>query len=144
MKRRTLRVLIVGLVLLGIAAIAGTFLFVKSMTGIKDSVRILGAVQAMKKLKVEISSYRQENGSLPTESTLDKIRLNIPGAAMLGSIQYRAQWISSDSTGDEILAYTKKDYRSWFSSRSGYIVLRLNGQVQWTKEIEFESLLKEQ
>jgi hypothetical protein len=52
-------------------------------------------------------------------------------------------WIDFESPGDEILAYTEKKYPSSFLS-DGFVVLRLNGRVEWMGKEEFKKLLAQQ
>jgi hypothetical protein len=56
---------------------------------------------------------------------------------------YRAQWISFESTPDEILAYTERPHSSWLFGKR-YIVLRLDGRVEWMDKRELETLLAQQ
>ncbi|MHC4890210.1 MAG: hypothetical protein ACYTEO_12195, partial [Planctomycetota bacterium] len=76
-------------------------------------------------------------------------RENLPGNVRLGNLQYRARWITFESTPDEILAYTEKNYNSLLVGK-GYIVLRLGavlsdkGRVEWMGKQEFETLLAQQ
>ena len=67
----------------------------------------------------------------------------MPGHVRLGRVTYRALWISFEATGDEILAYRQVNYRSLFVG-SGYVVLRLDGRVEWMKKQQFEELLAHQ
>jgi hypothetical protein len=52
-------------------------------------------------------------------------------------------WISFDSSGDEILAYAKKEYHSLLFSE-GFVVLKLDGRVEWMSDEEFKKLLARQ
>lgn len=62
------------------------------------------------------------------------------GSVRLGTVQYRAIWITFDSKDDTILAYTQENYHSLFL-KSGYVVLWLNGKVEWMEAGRFENLL---
>ena len=60
----------------------------------------------------------------------------------VGNIHYRAQWISIDSPPETIVAYAEKKY-NWLIE-SGFVVLRLDGQVQYLPPEEFKELLAKQ
>jgi hypothetical protein len=63
-------------------------------------------------------------------------------------LQYRARWITYESTPDEFLAYTEANYN--FLVGKGYIVLRLgavrrdDGRPLWIERKEFKTLLEQQ
>jgi len=60
-----------------------------------------------------------------------------------GKLQYRARCIDFDSKPDEILAYVEKRHRATLLS-DGYVVLQLDGNVQWMDKQEFKKLLAKQ
>ena len=60
----------------------------------------------------------------------------------MGGLHYRAQWISIDSPPETIVAYAEKSYNGLI--KSGCLVLRLDGQVQYLPPEEFFKLLKKQ
>jgi hypothetical protein len=95
-------------------------------------------MRAMKQLGQIVLKYRKEYGSIPPESYVDRIKESLEGHVRLGHLQYRAQWIKFESSTDEILAYTEKNYRSLLGK--GFIVLRLDGRVEWMKKQEFQTL----
>ena len=78
---------------------------------------------------------------MPPKTWIDNQRKNLPGNVRLRRLQYRALWIDSESTPDEILAYTERNYYSLFVDE-GYVVLRLDGGVDGQKR--FNTLLPEQ
>ena len=71
------------------------------------------------------------------------IQDKLQGSERLGHFVYRARWIKFGAGDDEVLAYSIRQNRSPFS-RSGAIVLRLDGRVEWISKDEFEKLLAEQ
>jgi hypothetical protein len=126
----------VFVVVITIAAVIG-------LVNFKDYVNRTEAMRAMEHLGRVVLGYRQMHGSVPAQYYIDEIKKELEGSARLGNIAYRARWIQFGATGDEILAYTRKDYgNSVFGS--GYIVLRLDGRVEWMKPQEFEPLLRSQ
>jgi hypothetical protein len=125
------------------AVITLTAISVVAMINFKDMVNRSEAIRAMEYLGQEVHAYRQRYGSVPPEYHVDTIRDSLPGFARVGQLHYRARWIGFESTGDTILAYTRKDYRSSLLGR-GIVVLRLDGTVEWMKPAEFEPLLQKQ
>ncbi len=120
-----------------------TAIAVAAMIIFKDFVNRSVAMRVMGDLRQGIKQYRDEYGSVPPKSWVDRQRENLPGNVRLGNLQYRARWIDFDSTPDEILAYTERNYNSLFLG-DGFIVLRLDGRVEWMDKQEFETLLPEQ
>ena len=123
--------------------IIATFFDVIGMINFKDWVNRSEAMRAMEQIGQIVQNYRKENGSVPPESYINSIKEDLPGNLRVGNLTYRGRWISIESPPDEILAYSKRIYRSWFVEK-GYIVLRLDGDVEWMKIEEFESLLASQ
>jgi len=107
---------------------------------LRDWLNKSEAMRAMEHIGQEVLGYREKYRSLPLESYLGPIKRQ---HVRLGELNYRAQWIDFESPPDTILAYTKKEFRSEFV-KSGYVVLRLDGQVQWMEKKEFEQLLARQ
>jgi hypothetical protein len=101
------------------------------------------AMRAMERLGQRVLNYRKVHGLVPPESYVDSIKEDLEGHVRLGDVQYRGLWIDLDSTDDEILAYAQRDYHSLVVGR-GYIVLRLDGCVEWLGKEECEGLLAEQ
>ena len=126
-----------------------TAIAVVAMINFKDFVNRSEAMRAMEHLRRRVRQYRDEHGSVPPKSWVDRQRENLPGNVRLGNLQYRAQWIDFESTPDEILAYTERNYRFRLVGK-GYVVLRLgavlkdDGRVEWMGKQEFDTLLPEQ
>ncbi len=123
--------------------IVATAIAVLAMIIFKDWINRSEATRAIQQLGQTVLQYRKDHGSVPPESYVDRIKENLEGHVRLGSLQYRARWIDFESTPDEILAYTEKNYRSLFFGK-GFIVLRLNGTVEWMEEEQFKTLLAQQ
>jgi len=117
-----------------------TAIAVVAMINFKDWVNRSEAIRAMEHLSQIVLAYQKEYGSVPPESYVDKIKEKLEGRARLGKLQYRARWIDFESTPDEILAYAEKKYRSPLVGK-GYVVLRLNGRVEWMDKQKFEKIL---
>jgi hypothetical protein len=126
-----------------IAVVVITAIAVVAMVNFKDYVNRSEALRAMEHLGQIVIHYRQQHGIVPPKSYVDSIKANLKGYARLGELQYRAQWINLESTPDEILAYTEGNYHSFLVGR-GYVVLRLDGRVQWMDKRQFETLLASQ
>jgi hypothetical protein len=123
-----------------IAVFAITVALIVLMINIKDVLNKKEAMRAMQTVGHEVLSYRKQHASLPPESYLTRIKEQF---VRLGVLHYRARWIGFDSEPNTILAYTNKNYRSLAAS-PGYVVLYLDGRVEWMGKKEFEKLLKEQ
>jgi hypothetical protein len=126
-----------------VTVIVITAIAVVAMINFKDWVNRSEARRAVEQLGQIVLQYRKDNGALPPESYVNNIKKALEGSARLGELQYRALWIDSDSKPDEILAYTEKDYSSLLVG-DGFIVLRLDGRVEWMGKEEFKTLLKQQ
>ena len=126
-----------------VTVIVVTAIAVVAMINFKDWVNRSEARRAVEQLGQIVLQYRKDNGALPPESYVNNIKKALEGSARLGELQYRALWIDSDSKPDEILAYTEKDYSSLLVG-DGFIVLRLDGRVEWMGKEEFKTLLKQQ
>ena len=117
-----------------------TAIAVVAMINFKDWVNRSEAMRAMEHLGQIVLQYRKNHGAVPPESYVDGIREDLEGHVRLGNLRYRARWLDFESTPDEILAYTEKNYHSLLV-RKGYVVLRLDGRVEWMGKREFETLL---
>ncbi len=115
--------------------------FIIAMVYFKDTINKSEAIRTMEHLSQFITDYRQKNRALPPKQVVDEHRISI-GDARLGKFNYRAIWIDFDSTGDTILAYAFTDYNPLMEK--GYIVMRLDGKVEWIEKQEFEEILKKQ
>jgi hypothetical protein len=126
--------------LLVLVATAGAVL---GMMHLKDYVNRSEALRAMDQLGHQVLAYRQRYGSLPPESFLDSIKGDLEGAVRMGNVKYRALYIGLDASADTILAYFERRYPSSFV-RDGYVVLRLNGKVEWLPTARFDNLFMTQ
>ncbi|MHC4465374.1 MAG: hypothetical protein ACYSYW_02330 [Planctomycetota bacterium] len=113
------------------------------MINFKDWVNRSEAIRAMEHLSQIVIQYRQDHGAVPPESFVDSIRDDLQGGARLKELVYRARWIGFESIPEDILAYARKETRSFFI-KDGYVVLRRDGKVEWMKEADFEALLAQQ
>jgi len=123
-----------------ITVIVITAVAVVAMINFKDWVNRSEAMRAMEHLGQMVLQYRKNHGSVPPESYVDGIKEDLEGHVRLGNLRDRARWLDFESTPDEILAYTEKNYRSLLVGK-GYVVLRLDGRVEWMGKREFETLL---
>lgn len=120
--------------------IAVTAIAVAAMINLKNWVNRSETMRAMEHLGRVVLQYREDHGSVPPESYIDRIKEELEGHVRLGKVIYRAQWISFESTPDEILAYTERPHSSWLFGKK-YIILRLNGHAEWMDKQELETLL---
>lgn len=116
---------------------------VVAMINFKDYVNRAEAIRATEHLGKLVSQYRKEHGSVPPESYINNMREELEGHVRLGELHYRALWIEPESGPNEILAYAEKKYRSFFLE-DGFIVLRLNGSVEWMNKPDFDKILAAQ
>jgi hypothetical protein len=116
---------------------------VVAMINLKQWVSRTEAIQVMEQLGQVVLQYRKENGSLPSGDDVKGIQEKLQEEVRLDRLQYRAQWIDVDSVPDEILAYTEKRFRASLLN-DGYVVLRLDGRVEWMSKEEFQKLLAQQ
>lgn len=126
-----------------VIVITVTVIVVIAMINFKDWINRSEATRAMEHLSQIVLAYRQEKGTVPPEFDIERIKNTLEGHARLGELKYRARWIDFESTADEILAYIRKEYSALLLS-DGYIVLRLDGRVEWMGVEEFEKLLAQQ
>jgi hypothetical protein len=116
---------------------------VVGMVQLKDYVNRSEAMRAMTQLGQRILEYKRQYGSLPSQSFVDSIKGDVEGAVRMGNVNYRAQWIGLDAPSDTILAYSRKRHPSSFL-KDGYVVLRLNGTVEWLSTHQFAALFATQ
>jgi hypothetical protein len=93
----------------------------------------------MDQLGGRVLEYRKQHGSLPPESFVNSIKSDLEGAVRLGNVKYRALYIGLDAPVDAILAYSERRYSSPFVA-GGYVVLYLNGTVEWVPTARFARL----
>jgi len=116
---------------------------VVGMVQLKDYVNRSEAMRAMTQFGQRVLDYRKLYGSLPPQSFVDGIKGDVEGAVRMGNVNYRARWIGLDASSDTILAYSQKRLPSLFL-KDGYVVLRLNGTVEWLSSEEFVALFSRQ
>ena len=126
--------------LIGTVVVIVVFIF--GFGNFKDYVNKSEAIRAFRQLGQEVLKYRKETGQLPSEATIANLKEQLEGSARVGTIDYRAQYISIDSPPDTIVAYTEKEYQ-WLI-KSGFVVLLLDGRVLYLVPKEFNDLLKKQ
>lgn len=131
-QKALLREVIVVLVVTAVAMVI--------MINFKDVINRSETMRAMEHLGEIALQYRKQSGSLPPESYIHSIRETLEGHARLTNLLYRAQWIDFDAKPEEVLAYTKKNYPFSLLS-NGYIVLHLDGSVDWMTKEQFDELL---
>jgi len=119
-----------------------TFVLVGGVGYWKNHINKSESIRMMKLLAEMVQQYRYQNSrALPSESYISRQREAF-GDVRLGDIQYRAQWIDFNAGIDTILAYSHKDYG--LAAGKGYVVMRLDGKVEWMGVAEFEDLFAEQ
>ena len=126
-----------------ITVIVITAVAVVSIMHLKDWVSRSEAMQAMEELGQVVLQYRKEHGSVPSEDHIKSVKESLEGHVGLHKLRYRARWIDFESKPDEILAYAEKRHRASLLS-NGYIVLRLDGRVEWMGKQKFKELLAQQ
>ncbi len=134
MNRRERALLIESLFVL-IATIAAVI----GMVQLKDYVNRSEAMRAMTQLGERVLEHRKQYGSLPPQSFVDNIKGDVEGAVRMGNVNYRARWIGLDAPDGTILAYSQKHLPSSFL-KDGYVVLRLDGTVEWLPTRQFTTL----
>jgi hypothetical protein len=123
--------------------ISFTALSVFAMINFRDWVNRSEAITAMEHLGMNINDYRQKTGHVPPRSYIDSVLPNLPGYLRLGKLIYRGTWIDINSGEDQILAYSPKKFSSLMVS-DGYVVLSLNGTVDWMDKETFETKISQQ
>lgn len=131
-----------SLLINGLAVITLTFITVSALINFKDWTNRSESIKAMEHLSRIVFQYRKSRGAVPPETYVNGIKAELEGNPQLGKINYRARWIHFDSKPDEILAYVEKKYNSLLFS-PGYVVLRLDGRVEWIGKEEFDIILPE-
>ncbi len=120
-----------------------TTIFVVVMINLKNYINKSEAMRTMQQLGQIVLQYRQDSGYLPPEYQINNMKAKLPGSVRLGAMNYRALWISFDAGPETILIYVKKNYRSIMLG-PGYIVLKLDGSVEWMGKHHFELVLQSQ
>lgn len=117
-------------------------LFIFGFGNFKDYINKREAIRGFNQLGQKILEHRKNYGQLPSESSIEGLKEQVEGAARIGIIRYRAQWIGTDSPPNTIVAYAEKEY-NWLIG-SGVVVLLLDGQVQYLAPKVFHELLAKQ
>lgn len=130
------RSLLIQFTVVALATVAA----IVAMLHLKDYVNRSEAMRAMTQLGRRVLDYRSEHGSLPPASFIDDVRDQLDGAVRIGNVQYRALSIGPDAAGDTILAYSEKRHPSSFLD-DGFVVLYLDGSVEWSPAPRFQALL---
>ncbi len=138
MKKRQKSMLTEVIIVITITTIA-----VLVMVNFKDYINKSEAIKFMNHLSSIIQNHKEKYGAVPPESYIQQIKDDLQGSLRLGGLQYRSRWIDFDSPPDTILAYTERNYSSPFVGK-GFVVLRLDGKVQWMKKEEFKQIFTTQ
>lgn len=126
-----------------IVVLLATTAAIVAMLHLKDYVNRSEAMRAMGELGGRILDYRAERGSLPPQSFIEDVKSRLDGAVRIGNVRYRALWIGPDASDETILAYSEKRHRSSFLD-DGFVVLRLDGTVEWMPSAQFATLFATQ
>jgi hypothetical protein len=62
------------------------------------------SLRAMRQIGQNITNYKKTYGSLPPESYIERLILDMRAGQLLGKVGYRALWITPDSNDEQILA----------------------------------------
>jgi len=124
-------------------AILITATVVVGMIELKNWVNRSEAMRAMGYLGQVVSDYKQKNGYVPSESHVEGLKKTFEERSRAGGLNYRARWISVDSSPDTILAYVRENTHSLFF-HPGAIVLRYNGRIEWMDKTSFDKLIARQ
>ena len=124
-----------------VVVIVCTAVFVVVMLNVRDYVNRAEAMRTMELLGEKVRQYRDKFNSTPPKTHLTGQRTDLRDVR-LGDFEYRAPWIGFGASPDTILAYSRKNYQ--FLVGKGYIVMRLDGSVEWMGITEFKELLKKQ
>jgi hypothetical protein len=128
-----------ALLIESVIVLTATVAAVVGMMHLKDYVNRSEAMRAMGQLGQRILAYQKQYGSLPPQSFVDSIKADVEGSVRIGNVNYRAMWIGLDVPADIILAYSHKTFPSSFLN-DGYVVLRLDGKVEWLPARQFADL----
>ncbi len=126
-----------------ILVLAATTAAVVGMIHLKDYVNRSEAMRAMTQLGTCVLEYRKMHGSLPPQSYVDDIKDQLEGSVRIGAVRYRALYIGLDTPAETILAYSLKRNPSSLL-KDGYVVLHLDGRVEWMPTEQFAALFAPQ
>ena len=130
-----------SIIIRSVVVLVSTAVFVVAMLNVRDYVNRGEAMRTMENLGEKVRRYRDKYNSTPPKSYLAGQRTDIQDVR-LGDFEYRAPWIEFGASADTILAYSSKNYQ--FLLGKGYIVMRLDGSVEWMQKAEFKKLLSKQ
>ncbi len=125
------------------SVIAITLVAVFVIANVKNLIIRSESMRAMTSLSKVVSDYKKEHSCIPPQSYIDEIKSGLEGFARAGDIKYRGRWVNPENPKEEILAYSERNFHSFFVE-SGFVVLRLDGTVEWIKTKDFKALLKKQ
>lgn len=117
-----------------------TLLFIFGLINLRDGLNRSEMQREMEVFATAVKDYRQQNKALPPESW---VQPQVRNFVRLGGVQYRAKSILYDSPPDTIIASCKQRTYSVFV-KTAYIVLRLDGRVEWLSPPVYEKTIKEQ
>jgi hypothetical protein len=120
-----------------------TILFVVIMINVRACLNRNETRLAMTQLGKIILEYKKQNGSLPSQATIESIASHVPGWARISNIEYRAPWINLDSPPGTILAYNDYVFK-WLFVKKELVVLMLDGRVLVVDHRIFQQMLKAQ
>jgi hypothetical protein len=123
-----------------LVVIVVTLLFVFGLINLRDSLNRSEMNREMEVLATSIKDYRQRNGSLPSESW---IRTQVQSFVRLANLEYRAKSVLYDSPPETIVASCMQNSYSMLVKKA-YIVLRLDGSVEWLAPDVYAKAIKEQ
>lgn len=126
-----------------IVVLTATAAAIVGMMHLKDYVNRSEAMRVMNQLGVRILEYRKMHGSLPSQSYVDSIKGQLEGSVRMGTVRYRALYIGLDAPDATILAHSLKRHPSSFL-KDGYVVLYLDGRVEWMPTERFAALFATQ
>lgn len=132
-----------ALLMESILVLATTVAAVVGLMHLKDYINRSEALRAMNQLGEYVLGYRTQHGSLPPESFVNGIKDRLEGVSRLGSVKYRALYIGPNASGGTVLAYSFRRYSTSFLA-DGYVVLRLDGTVEWMQTPRFADLFDAQ
>jgi len=130
-----------SIIIRSVVVVVGTAAFIVAMLNVRDYVNRAEAMRTMEHLGEKVRQYRAKYNSTPPKSYLIGQRTDLQDVR-LGDFEYRAPWIEPGASRDTILAYAGKNYQ--FAVGKGYIVMRLDGSVEWMGRAEFKELLSKQ
>jgi len=121
---------------LAIVAIVTT-LMVLAISNFKEVINRSEATMATEQLGGLVKKKKNHYGSFPPASYLENLTAQVQGSARLGTVVYRADCITCSSGAKAVLMFVKKEY-SGLLQNDGFIVVRLDGSIEWLNPDKFE------